>query len=57
MFFIRPVYLMPLLGKKRKTFDKTDLILMNFVSPRGLSAAAMAPLVASILLDLSKISV
>jgi cell volume regulation protein A len=50
MFFIRPVFLFPVLGKKRKDFDRREFLLMSFVTPRGLSAAAMAPIVASALI-------
>jgi len=49
VFFSRPVFLIPTLGKQRKKFDKKDLILMSFVAPRGLAAAAMAPIVATFL--------
>jgi cell volume regulation protein A len=49
-FFIRPVFLIPMLGKARKDIDRRDLILLSFVTPRGLSAAAMAPIVATTLL-------
>lgn len=49
-FFIRPVFLIPMLGKRRKDLDRRDMILLSFVTPRGLSAAAMAPIVAAALL-------
>lgn len=49
-FFIRPVFLIPMLGKRRKELDRRDMILLSFVTPRGLSAAAMAPIVAAALL-------
>jgi cell volume regulation protein A len=49
-FFIRPVFLIPILGKKRKDFDRRDFAMLSFVTPRGLSAAAMAPIVAASLL-------
>lgn len=50
VFFIRPVFLLPTLGKKRKEFSRKDLILLSFVTPRGISAAAMAPLAATALI-------
>jgi cell volume regulation protein A len=50
VFFIRPIFLIPVLGKKRKEFDRRDIIMLSFVTPRGLSAAAMAPIVAAALL-------
>jgi cell volume regulation protein A len=46
MFFIRPVFLYPVLGKERKKFDRQDFLLMSFVTPRGLGAAAIIPIVA-----------
>lgn len=49
MFFIRPVFLFPVLGKKKRDFDKKEFLLMSFVTPRGLSAAAMTPIVATVL--------
>jgi len=42
IFFSRPIFLIPTLGRERKKFDKKDLTLMSFVAPRGLAAAAMA---------------
>lgn len=49
VFFSRPVFLIPTLGKQRKKFDKQDLTIMSFVAPRGLAAAAMAGIVAGFL--------
>jgi len=49
VFVSRPIFLIPTLGKERKKFTKRDIVLMSFVAPRGLAAAAMAPIVASIL--------
>ncbi|NIO22843.1 MAG: hypothetical protein GTN38_02335 [Candidatus Aenigmarchaeota archaeon] len=49
VFFSRPLFLIPTLGKERKKFDRKDLILMSFVAPRGLAAAAMAPIIAMFL--------
>lgn len=50
IYFSRPVFLMTTMGKIKKKFSRRDLILMNFVAPRGLSAAAMAPIVAATIL-------
>ncbi len=47
MFFIRPIFLMPVLGKERKNFDRIDFLLMSFVTPRGLGAAAITPIIAA----------
>ena len=50
VFFSRPLFLVPLLGKERKEFTKKDILFLSFVAPRGLPAAAMAPIVATALL-------
>ncbi len=52
VFFSRPIFLIPTLGKQRKKFEKKDIILMSFVAPRGLAAAAMAPVVAAVLVSI-----
>jgi cell volume regulation protein A len=45
VFFSRPIFLMPILWRQRKTFTKKELILLNMISPRGVSEAAMAPII------------
>jgi len=45
-FSLRPVFLLPLLGKMRKKFSRKDVTLMSFIAPRGLEAAAMIPILA-----------
>ncbi len=50
MFFLRPAFLFPILGRGRRDFDRRDFLLMSFITPRGLSAAAMAPIVAGTLI-------
>lgn len=49
VFISRPMFLIPTLGRQRKKFSRKDIILMSFVAPRGLAAAAMAPVIASVL--------
>ncbi|UCD03270.1 MAG: cation:proton antiporter [Candidatus Aenigmatarchaeota archaeon] len=44
---IRPVMLMFLMGELREKFSKKEITLMSFIAPRGLSAAAMIPIVAA----------
>lgn len=56
VFFIRPVFLIPALGKKRKEFIRRDIILLSFVAPRGVSAAAMAPLAAAAIIAAGQVS-
>lgn len=50
LFLIRPVFLIPLLGKERSQYNKKDLIVMSFIAPKGDSEAALAPLVAATLI-------
>jgi cell volume regulation protein A len=45
VFLSRPIFLMPIIWKQRKTFTKKEVILLNFISPRGVSEAAMAPII------------
>lgn len=51
VFFARPIFLIFTLGKARTKYSKKDLALMSFIAPRGLSAAAMVPIVALVLSD------
>lgn len=52
VFLSRPLFLIPTLGRQRRKFDRKDLILMSFVAPRGLAAAAMAPVIATVLIGI-----
>jgi cell volume regulation protein A len=45
----RPMFVMPLLGKLRSTLDDRSQVIISVVAPRGIAAAAMAPLVASVI--------
>jgi cell volume regulation protein A len=45
MVMFRPVFLMPLVRRAKNSFTRRDILLMSFVAPRGISAAAMAPIV------------
>lgn len=55
LFFIavvmaRPLFVILILGKGRKSFTKQERFVMSFVAPRGIDAAAMAPIVAGALI-------
>ncbi len=50
--FSRLVFFFPAIGNMKDKFSRRELILMSFVAPRGLSAAAMAPIVATSVLAL-----
>lgn len=43
---IRPVMLLSLMGELKEKFTRKDMLLMSFIAPRGLSSAAMIPIVA-----------
>ncbi len=50
VFLARSLFIIPLLGRERKSFSLKEILLICFVAPRGLPAAAMAPIVATALL-------
>jgi cell volume regulation protein A len=50
IFLVRPLFLIPLLGKERGQYSKKDVIVMSFIAPKGDSEAALAPLVAATLI-------
>ncbi len=52
VFLSRPLFLIPSIGKLRMGMCKKELILMNTVSPRGLSSAAMAPIISTAILSI-----
>jgi len=43
---IRPIFLIAIMGKLRQNFSRKDVLIMSLVAPRGLSSAAMIPIVA-----------
>jgi NhaP-type Na+/H+ or K+/H+ antiporter len=54
LFFIvivlaRPIFVNIILGKDRRNYTKQEKFVMSFVAPRGIDAAAMAPIVAAAL--------
>ena len=50
----RPIMLLSMLGNMKDKFTKKDILLMSFISPRGLSAAAMIPIVAAAVMGASQ---
>ncbi|MCX6817475.1 MAG: cation:proton antiporter [Candidatus Aenigmarchaeota archaeon] len=50
LFLIRPIFVIPLLGKERSKYSKKDIMVMSFIAPKGDSEAALAPLVAATLI-------
>lgn len=51
VFISRPLFVIPLLGRKRKDMGKKDILLLSFVQPRGIASAAMAPIVAAAIIS------
>jgi len=47
VFFSRPLFLIPSLGKMRAMFSKKELLLMSFAAPRGIDSAAMIPIISA----------
>ncbi len=50
VFFSRPIFLMPLLGKRKNEFNRNDIFLLNFIAPRGVSPAAITPIVTAVII-------
>jgi len=49
--FSRPIFAIPALGEKmRADFSRRELILISLAAPRGIAAAAMAPIAATVLI-------
>jgi len=46
IFVSRAFFVLPLLGSLRKKISRKEVLMMCFIAPRGLSAAAMIPIVA-----------
>ncbi|MEE9405901.1 MAG: cation:proton antiporter [Candidatus Aenigmarchaeota archaeon] len=53
VFLFRPIFVYPTLGKDiRKDLSRKEMMLVSFVAPRGLAAAAMAPIVATVIIGI-----
>jgi cell volume regulation protein A len=51
VFFSRPLFLLPVLGRKlRSELTRRDIATLSFIAPRGLATAAIAPIVATVLI-------
>ncbi len=44
---IRPIMIISLMGELREKFTRKEMLIMSFIAPRGLSSAAMIPIVAA----------
>jgi cell volume regulation protein A len=45
LFLSRPLFVIPILGRRRKSMTRKDVLILSLVGPKGIAAAAMAPLV------------
>lgn len=55
VFLFRPIFVFPTLGKElRAELSRKEMMLLSFVAPRGLAAAAMAPIVATVLIGIGQ---
>ncbi len=55
VFLFRPIFVYPTLGKDlRSELSRKEMLLISFVAPRGLAAAAMAPIVAAVLIGIGQ---
>lgn len=55
VFLFRPIFVFPTLGKDlRAELSRKEMMLLSFVAPRGLAAAAMAPIVATVLIGIGQ---
>jgi cell volume regulation protein A len=62
LFFIfmvlsRPLFFLAILNRLNKKFHTREILLMSFTAPRGLSAAAVAPVVAVTLISIGEAAV
>ena len=46
-FILRPIFLLSMMGGLKRKFSRLDIMLMSFIAPRGLPAAAMVPIIAA----------
>ncbi len=44
---LRPIFLLSMMGGLKNKFSRLDVMLMSFIAPRGLPAAAMVPIIAA----------
>ncbi|RLI98115.1 MAG: hypothetical protein DRO99_01545 [Candidatus Aenigmatarchaeota archaeon] len=46
-FMIRPIFILPLLGRLRYSMSRKDIIMASLVAPRGIASAAMIPIISA----------
>jgi len=50
IFFSRALFVVPLVYRMKGELNKKDILFLNFVAPRGLATAAIAPIIVSTIL-------
>ena len=51
---IRPIFLLSMMGGLKNKFSRLDIVLMSFIAPRGLPAAAMVPIIAAAVISVGQ---
>lgn len=54
MVIIRPIFLLSMMGGMKRKFSRLDIVLMSFIAPRGLPAAAMVPIIAAAVISVGQ---
>lgn len=59
LFFVfvtifRPLFVLMFLGKQRRQFSRREILIMGFVAPRGVAAAALIPLVTGVVASVGR---
>jgi len=57
VFFCRPIFLLPSLGRMRGRFSRKELMFMSFTAPRGIASAAMIPIVSAAVISVGNPSI
>jgi cell volume regulation protein A len=47
VFLVRPLFLIPSLGRMKAKFCRKELLFMSFTAPRGIASAAMIPIISA----------
>jgi len=50
VFFSRPLFLLPSLGRMKNRFSRKELLFLSFTAPRGIASAAMIPIISAALI-------
>jgi cell volume regulation protein A len=50
MILFRPLFIIPIAKGSGRSFTRKDIMILSFVAPRGISAAAMAPIIGNFMI-------